>query len=143
MQIQGAFSIFLAGAFGGFLVELLRWYKIKESRSFPDYASRFTYWSLTILMILAGGGVAVLSGLGPINALTVLNIGASAPALIGAFAAPPQSSSPGKSTDTDVAQGGISRREKTAPIPVPPAPSSTTPGALSLDSIRQFLAFRR
>jgi hypothetical protein len=40
MQIQGFWQVFLVGAFGGFLVERLRWYKLKESPSLPDYASR-------------------------------------------------------------------------------------------------------
>lgn len=56
------------------------------------------YWITTVLMILAGGGLATLYGV-PIGAWLALNVGASAPALIGALSAPPPP--PGKPADRD------------------------------------------
>ena len=137
MQIQGFWQVFLVGAFGGFLVELLRWYKLKESPSLPDYASRRIYWVLTVLMILAGGGLAVLYGLGPINAVTVANIGASAPALIGALAAPPRQRSPGPGDDEKLPVTG-------RPTALPRAPQAAEAMASSdavRTSVRRFLSF--
>jgi len=82
--------IFLFGCAGGACLELLRWWKLRESPNFPNYASKPVYWVLTILMILAGGLIVILYGPGPTNAIQVMNIGAAAPAIIGALAAEPR-----------------------------------------------------
>jgi hypothetical protein len=137
MQIQGFWQVFLVGAFGGSLVELLRWYKLKESPSLPDYASRRIYWVLTVLMILAGGGLAALYGLGPINAVTVANIGASAPALIGALAAPPRQRSLGIG---DEENRRIAGRDPTLPH-APSAAKNMASSDTARTSVRQFLSF--
>jgi hypothetical protein len=137
MQIQGFWQVFLVGAFGGFLVELLRWYKLKESPSLPDYASRWIYWVLTVLMILAGGGLAVLYGLGPINAVTVANIGASAPALIGALAAPPRQRTPAGESEENLPIAG---RDTTRPHATHAA-KDMAPSDAARTSVRRFLSF--
>jgi hypothetical protein len=137
MQIQGFWQVFLVGAFGGSLVELLRWYKLKESASLPDYASRRMYWVLTVLMILAGGGLAALYGLGPINAVTVANLGASAPALIGALAAPPRQRTPGSANEENLPIVG---RDTTLPH-APSAAKSMASPATARTSVRRFLSF--
>jgi hypothetical protein len=137
MQIQGFWQVFLVGAFGGSLVELLRWYKLKESASFPDYASRRMYWILTVLMILAGGGLAALYGLGPINAVTVANLGASAPALIGALAAPPRQRTPGGAIEENLP---ITGRDPTLPH-ASSAAKNMAPSDATRSSVRQFLSF--
>ena len=114
MTVSGAWEIFLAGAAGGVFVELLRWWKLRESPIIPDHARSLLYWSVTLLMIVAGGVLAVLYGTSdPKNVLMVVNVGASAPALIGALATaspaadPPakrrvRSGGPLKSSDQDV-----------------------------------------
>ena len=56
MQVQGWLSIFICGCLGGALMELLRWWKIREAQAFPHYARKPGYWLITILMIIAGGG---------------------------------------------------------------------------------------
>jgi hypothetical protein len=137
VQIQGFWQVFLVGAFGGFLVELLRWYKLKESASLPDYASRRTYWILTVLMILAGGGLAALYGLGPINAVTVANIGASAPALIGALAAPPRQRSPGTGDEENLPIAG----RDPARLHAPHAAKAIAPSDAARTTVRRFLSF--
>ena len=85
MQISGLWQIFAVGALGGVFVEILRWWKIRESPNLPAYARSPLYWAVTILMVLSGGILAVLYGTNQRNALMVANIGATAPALIGAF----------------------------------------------------------
>lgn len=90
MQIAGAQSIFFFGCLGGLCLELLRWWKLRESLDFPAYSRRPVYWALTVAMILAGGLIAVAYGAGPTNALQAMNIGAAAPAIIGALASPPK-----------------------------------------------------
>ena len=137
MQIQGFWQVFLAGAFGGFLVELLRWHKLRESPSLPDFASRWIYWVLTVLMILAGGGLAVLYGLGPINAITVANIGASAPALIGALAAPPRQRMP---AGENVENLPIAVRDPYRPHATHTA-KDMVPSDAGRTSVRRFLSF--
>jgi hypothetical protein len=89
MMVSGAWLIFLIGCAGGFCLEVLRWYKLRTSAHFPAYARKPSYWALTIAMIVIGGGLATLYGLGPTNAIEVANIGAAAPAIIGAFASGP------------------------------------------------------
>ena len=89
MQIVGWLEVFATGAFGGALLELLRWWKLRESDRLPAYAKSPLYWGVTIAMILAGGGLALLYGFAEArSALIVLNLGASAPAIIGALATP-------------------------------------------------------
>ena len=87
MQISGAGWIFLIGCAGGGCLEFLRWWKLRTSLNWPAYAWKLGYWVLTLGMIVIGGGIAVLYyGAGPTNGVAVANIGASAPAIIGAFA---------------------------------------------------------
>jgi hypothetical protein len=89
MEISGGWAVFGIGACGGILIELLRWWKIRENKRLPTYARSKFYWLVTFAMVLAGGGLAILYGYAePRNALIVLNLGASAPALLGALAAP-------------------------------------------------------
>jgi hypothetical protein len=78
MQVTGSWTIFLFGCGGGACLELLRWWKVRESENFPDYASRPAYWILTFAMIIAGGVLAVVYGAGPTNAIQAMNIGAAA-----------------------------------------------------------------
>jgi len=86
MDIVDSAQVFGLGALGGTLVELLRWWKIREADRLPTYASKAGYWVITALMICAGGIMATLYGLDQHNAAALINIGASTPAIIGAVA---------------------------------------------------------
>ena len=122
MQISGWWQIFAVGAFGGLLIEILRLWKIRESEKLPDYYGKALYWYITLAMVVAGGVLAVLYGFeGERQALMVLNIGASAPALIGALATP-------KSVQSD------NRQERGSGAPVPAAQNEGP-------SVRRFLSF--
>jgi len=109
MQISGVW-VFVFGCFGGSLLELLRWWKIRESPDLPAYWNKKFYWLLTFAMIAAGGLIATAYGSGPVNAIQAMNIGASAPALIGALFAEPRTSKDADRTsdgaDTRKFEGG-------------------------------------
>jgi hypothetical protein len=98
MQVSGWIQVFAAGAFGGLLMEILRWWKLRESGSLPEYSHSLFYWSVTLAVIVGGGVLAVLYGIELRNALMVMNVGASAPALVGALAAPGAVESDGRVT---------------------------------------------
>jgi hypothetical protein len=68
MDIADLAQVFGLGALGGTLVELLRWWKIREADRLPTYASKAGYWVITALMICAGGVMATLYGLDQHNA---------------------------------------------------------------------------
>ena len=84
------------GLVGGIAAEALKWYRIREElyRGIPDYAKSWLYWIVTLVMILLGGLLVFvyqrIEGV-ELNLLLALNIGASAPLIVGALAsqAPP------------------------------------------------------
>lgn len=90
MEITGTGQIYLFGCLGGAVVELLRWWKLRESDVFPAYAGRPVYWLLTVAMIGVGGLVAIVYGTESMSAVMAMNLGGSAPALLGALAKQPK-----------------------------------------------------
>lgn len=84
--MPGWATTFAAACFGGLLPELLRWYQLRESPHFPVYSKSAIYWTLTALMIAAGGGLALLYGQGVKSPFIAANIGLSAPLIIKALA---------------------------------------------------------
>ena len=85
-MVSGILQTFALACFGGLLVELLKWYNLRESLKLPIYAKSPVYWTITSLMVLASGGLALLYGTDPKSPLLVANIGGSAPLILKAFA---------------------------------------------------------
>jgi hypothetical protein len=76
-------SIFEFACFGGFLAEVLKWYRLRESVNFPDYAKGPVYWIITLAVIVGGGGLAYAYGPQVVTSkILAVNIGASAPLII-------------------------------------------------------------
>ncbi len=78
---------FFLGVFGGILAELLGLFALRHEPpgTLPKWLRSRFYWTLTVLMILAGGGLVVvyLRSNVILTAALAVNIGASAPLMIG------------------------------------------------------------
>lgn len=80
---------FIFGLIGGLLVELLGAYKHLRlpAESRPAYYKSAFYWFVTLLMVISGGALAAIYSENiEISPVLAINIGASAPLLIGFFA---------------------------------------------------------
>jgi hypothetical protein len=86
---MGLVEGFLWGLLGGCLAELLGWFKLRHQapEQLPAWMGTFYYWMCTVLMIGAGGllVIAYLRSEVKLNPITAINIGASAPLLLGSF----------------------------------------------------------
>jgi hypothetical protein len=82
-------EFFFYGICGGVAAELVGLYKLRTQApsAFPLYLRTKFYWLVTVGMILAGGGLVWIyhqSGL-DMKPIIAVNIGASAPLIIGAL----------------------------------------------------------
>lgn len=82
-------NLFLYGIAGGALAELLGLFKLRHQarKDLPIWLKSPFYWIVTLLMILAGGFIVIIyikAGI-VLNPLIAVNIGASAPLIIGAM----------------------------------------------------------
>ena len=80
---MGSIETFLWGFFGGIGAELAVLFGVKQQfpDRFPHWIRSKWYYTVVILMALAGGGIAlayVRSG-SPLNAILAIQVGASAP----------------------------------------------------------------
>jgi len=81
------------GVTGGFLAELCGLWKLRHElgEKLPPYLRSWFYWVMTLFMILSGGIMALIyvsSGV-KLSPIVAVNIGASAPLLIGSLTASP------------------------------------------------------
>ena len=83
-------EFFLLGLAGGIATEALKWFHVREElhKGIPDYAKSWPYWSITAIMVFMGGGLVLvyLASEGvDLNPILAVNIGASAPLILGAL----------------------------------------------------------
>lgn len=82
MTLTTVWQVFLAGLAGGILLELVHWYSIRKDGKWPDYGSSPQYWVLSMIMAVAGGGLAVLYFGGRAEGIVALHVGLSAPLIL-------------------------------------------------------------
>lgn len=82
MTLSTYTQVFLAGLAGGCLLEVLHWYAIKKDALFPEYAKTAKYWIATVVMALAGGGLALLYFGSRAEGLVAVHVGLSAPLIL-------------------------------------------------------------
>jgi hypothetical protein len=123
MQLNGFLQVFGVAVAGGALIELYKWYGLRESTNFPHYVRRPAYWLITLAMVLAGGFLATLYGTSDVQAVLALNIGLSAPAIIRTLSkagpADSQHAPPPRRPDDRRAGGGHVRPPSVSVAPTP------------------------
>jgi hypothetical protein len=90
----------LYGLLGGALAEILGLFKLRQQAAgnLPEFLKSAFYWIVTIAMLCAGAGVVFVylkSGI-PLNPLLAVNVGASAPLIIGSLVSQAPNIPPGK-----------------------------------------------
>jgi hypothetical protein len=97
---MGVLEGFAWGVLGGMFAELLGWFKLRfqSPEDFPSQMKTLEYWIVTVSMMLAGGllVVAYLRSDVKVNAIMAVNVGASAPLILGALVSQAPPISPGK-----------------------------------------------
>ena len=82
---------FWLGVLGGTFGELVNLFKLRQQpvNTLPGWIRSAWYWTLTALMILSGGGLVAIYLKSNIQVAPILavNIGASAPLILGALVA--------------------------------------------------------
>ena len=88
MYVNSFLAAFSLGFLGAFLADFIGWYKLRRLKpeELPKYLSSFFYWIISFAMWIVGGILVILYGTSNVNAILALNIGASAPLIIGRFA---------------------------------------------------------
>lgn len=78
------------GVFGGCLAEGLKWFNLRHTlhQGLPDWSKSIGYWVVTVFMILIGGGLVLIYVKSElmVSPILAVNIGASAPLIIGKLA---------------------------------------------------------
>ena len=89
MTETATLPLWLWGAVGGVVAEVLRWYRVRETlyEGMPHWAADWKYWVVTVLMIGVGSLLVLMhqdSGTRMTPTLAV-NVGASAPLFVSAL----------------------------------------------------------
>lgn len=86
---MGILEGFLYGIAGGFAAKFLGLWKLRHqaTHEIPAWLKRPFYWVMTIVMIVIGGGSVALYVASNVSLTPILavNVGASAPLIIGTF----------------------------------------------------------
>jgi hypothetical protein len=88
------------GCLGGLLSEVLGLFRLRQQKieTLPDWLRSWFCWGTTLLMVAAGGLLVVIylrSGIA-VQPILAVNVGASAPLLIGSVLGQAPSIAPGK-----------------------------------------------
>jgi len=86
MVLDSNTAVFLTGALGAALVELLHWWGLRQASVLPQYATRSRYWITTLALVAAGGLVALVYFGSHADGIIVLHTGAGTPLIIQKFA---------------------------------------------------------
>ncbi len=73
---------FAVGCLGALIPEILHWHRIARRGRWPQYASSFRYWFVTLSVVLAGGAVASLVSPPGSSAMQLLLLGTVGPSLL-------------------------------------------------------------
>jgi hypothetical protein len=75
------------GFAGGIVAVLVQWFGLRFTfhQNLPDWSKSWLYWIVTLLMSVSGGGLVYLYAISGtvLNPILALNVGASAPLLLG------------------------------------------------------------
>ena len=86
VTLNGIRDVFLGGALGPVLVELLKIAALGDGRKVAFRWRRISYWIGTFAIFVVSGIVTVLHGVQNVPLLTAVQLGTSAPLLVGAWA---------------------------------------------------------
>jgi hypothetical protein len=88
---------FLYGVGGGLAAEILGLFRLRRAGA-PQYLRSPFYWVITVAMIALGGGLALVYVKSDVTLtpLLAVNVGASAPLIIGQFVAQTPEVAPGR-----------------------------------------------
>ncbi len=82
MVLESDLAVFGVGLSGGAANELLHWWGLKENPNLPAYARSWFYWTVTLAMIVMGGGLAWLQLGARADAFIAFQIGLAAPMVL-------------------------------------------------------------
>jgi hypothetical protein len=81
LVLNGVWPVWGAGAFGGLVSELYQLYKTRGKKAGRHYS--VLDWAVTIAMIPVAGAITALYGVSNVSGLLAMQLGASAPLIIG------------------------------------------------------------
>ena len=82
MELESTFQVFMVGAAGGLLLELLHWYNLTRDPNFSAYRRTPVYWLVSLAMAAAGGLLSMLYFGERADGLLALHVGISAPRIL-------------------------------------------------------------
>jgi hypothetical protein len=82
MSLTTTLQVFITGLMGGVVLELVHWYNIIKSGDWPAYGNSPVYWIITAIMVVVGGGLAVLYFGSRADGLVAFHVGLSAPLIL-------------------------------------------------------------